>query len=368
MVKVALEQKHEYDLASGLAGVLLMEAYFHYRWPDEQRRRNIEALVGHLIEAVSGQEMPVSLWGGLVGVVYAFEFLAGVAPELVPSEIGEFVADVDELLIQYLGNSAQSRQYDLISGMTGIGAYALMRTDAGAGQHLYLAVERELYRSAADTEFGPLWLKTDADKNPLTAPFAGRPVVDLGIAHGVPGVILLLSAGVRESLGSGDRLRSLVERLERCRLPGADSTYGYFHPQASEDPSRVAWCYGDLSVAFSLAGAAQVLEDGDLRKRAHALIARRLARPEESYEIHDHGLCHGTAGVLHLLRKMRGADELLAPHASALHARLSNDGEHTGIYHVQPDLLDGMAGVLLAMNDGPSRGRFHWDTCYSFGF
>jgi lantibiotic modifying enzyme len=369
VVKVAFEQKHKYDLASGMAGVLLMEAYFYHRWPSDARRRNIENAVGNLIESVSNEDMPISLWCGLVGVVYAFEFLAGVAPELISTEVTGFIDDVDDLLIQYLNNPGHARQYDLISGITGIGAYALMRTNPNAAKNLYSAVERELSRSASETDFGRLWVKADTANNLLTAPFADQPVVDLGIAHGAPGVVLLLSAGVRENLGSGAHLQALVERLKQCRLgTSAASAFGYFYPQASDAPSRVAWCYGDLSMAFCFASTADVLGDSDLRAYAQDLLARRLEQPLSSYEIHDNGLCHGNAGVLHLLRKMAGADERLASYASAIQLGLLRDRDSPGAYHCQPDLLDGMAGALLAMNDGPSRGRFHWDTCYSFGF
>ena len=367
VIRAAIDQKHKYDLASGLAGVLLMETYFYHRWPTEMRRKNIESMVALLIEALADEEMPVSLWNGLVGVAYALEFLTASCPDIVCPHVSEFIDDVDDLLLGYLENHGETRQYDLISGITGIGAYALTRTNRSAAKNLFVAVERELYRSLTDTGSGRTWFKRGLNRQ--TAALAAEPVIDLGIAHGAPGVVLLLCAGVRDKLITVGELPDLVNTLRRCQLPSPSySKYGYFYPESKTEASRVAWCYGDLSIAFCFASAAEVLEDGELEAFSHDMISRRMAQTEASYEIYDNGLCHGYAGLHHLLVKLSKRDPRLLSNVRTVHQRLIRDRDLNSTYHCQPGLLDGMAGVLLAMNDGASRGQYHWDTCYSLGF
>ena len=72
-------------------------------------------------------------------------------------------------------------------------------------------------------------------------------------------------------------------------------------PHTSPDRSRAAWCYGDPGVAATLwSAAARLGLDVSLARETARDAA---ARPAETCGVVDAGLCHGAAGLAHLMNR-----------------------------------------------------------------
>jgi hypothetical protein len=96
-------------------------------------------------------------------------------------------------------------------------------------------------------------------------------------------------------------LEGAVDWLWAQRLPEARE--GLFamiaEGPSSDEPSRLAWCYGDAGIAGALCAAADLLDHARLREMARVVGRRAAAREESTARVVDGGLCHGTAGLGH---------------------------------------------------------------------
>lgn len=370
VVERLLGNPSNFTLSRGMAGALLLQAQLYGQCPTDERRRNIERAVALLVDSIRHSEQPITLWTGLVGILYAFEFTRSICQDLVPAAVHEFINDLDDQLLDYLAANDATRHFDLIHGVAGIGAYALMRTDRDAAQRLYLAVEAALMASSSVSAAGRHWRTRPENMSPLaSAKSKADGHIDLGLAHGLPGVIQLMAGALRHRLAGAATsalLTQSVEALIACRSDQFVScAYGYMTPQEGVEASRVAWCYGDLSAGFALHSAGLALGRTDWSARAQQIVQDRITQAESTFLLTDLSLCHGYAGVLHLVRKLAQA----RPAYAQIIARCSQMlGDGPDESDMSPGLLEGSAGVLLAMNDGGPRGRHHWDVCLCLGF
>jgi hypothetical protein len=60
----------------------------------------------------------------------------------------------------------------------------------------------------------------------------------------------------------------------------------------------LGWCYGDLTIALTLARVGQTLERQDLVDEAKRIGLHAAMRDENSAMVKDAGICHGSAGLM----------------------------------------------------------------------
>jgi len=149
------------------------------------------------------QHQGVGLYGGLAGVGWIVEHvsdLLGMADnthrntqlEGAPEPAEDPIADIDLLILRHLERGPWIGQYDLISGLVGLGIYfleRLPREPAIRGIRLVLTRLEELAKHVLPgiTWFTPPQL---LPKRQLEVYPAGY--YNLGVAHGVPGVVQFL--------------------------------------------------------------------------------------------------------------------------------------------------------------------------------
>jgi hypothetical protein len=149
------------------------------------------------------------------------------------------LAEIDEVLLDHLDQSPGRGDYDLIEGLVGFGVSALERLPRPAA---ITCLERVVDRLAAMAEpqgGGTTWWTDPAWLPAETRAEYPRGYYNLGLAHGVPGVIGLLgqvcAAGVLQ-----DKARPLLDGavhwlLEQDGLDG----FGYWvGPGARRDKAR----------------------------------------------------------------------------------------------------------------------------------
>lgn len=311
------------SLASGRAGVALFYAYRAECIPGADDA-DAQALLEAAIEQLGEKTPTPSLYCGFTGVAWVVEHLNSlVESHRDPSaprddaEDDDPNADVDELLIGLLDESAEDAEFDLIDGMSGVGTYALERLPRPAAREILGGIVRKLVAMARQQPVGLAWPtpahRTTArrrlpnDQRPLPAP--GTPEYNLGLSHGVPGVIALLARAVSAGIAgqqAAELLCSSVEWQLSQRLPEHESgCYSDFAIEGIEPkPARCAWCYGDPGVAAALLAAADVTGDDAWRSAALA-VARKAAAQRTS--VRDAGLCHGSAGLGHTFNRLHQA-------------------------------------------------------------
>lgn len=304
------------SLSSGEAGFALLFEYLDRAHPgaghDEIARQHLEQAIDALGTSI---QMP-GLYAGFTGVAWTVEHLAGGIAEDGEEDPNQ---DVDAALLDHLRQTPWTHHFDVISGLVGFGVYALERLPRPSAVTCLERVVERLAELAQPRPEGLSWLTPDHLIPESSRAWYSGSYDNLGVAHGTPGVIALLARAVASGVAA-DRASSLlaggVSWLLAQKLPENETSvfpYGV-GPDFPSRPARTAWCYGDPGIAAVLLLAGRAAGVPDWEREAIALGRAIARRPPESCGVHDAGLCHGAAGLGHVLNRLfqaTGDPELL---------------------------------------------------------
>lgn len=268
-------------------------------------------------------------------------------------------------------------EYDLLHGLTGVGAHLLHHAPGGDALGRVLAYLVRLTRPLrTDGGTRPGWWVCH-DPHRAWSP-GGH--ANLGLAHGISGPLALLAQALRRGItvdGHTEAIGTICTWLDTWRH---DADSGPWWPRwITPDqvrtgrahqpcPLRPSWCYGTpgLARAQQLAAIAAIATRDTARQQIaeHALVGC-LSDPVQLGRISDPSLCHGWAGVFQIA--WRAARDALTPQLCTSLPRLTDvltrlgrpgQGESLG-------LLEGDAGLALALHtavhtEPPISG---WDAC-----
>ncbi|MBV8200613.1 MAG: lanthionine synthetase C family protein, partial [Acidobacteria bacterium] len=305
------------SLADGPAGKAL---FFHYLDQARPGQGHDERALAHLeaaIAATSEAATVPGLYSGFSGTAWVLEHLTGRLLEVPAPGEDDPGEEVAAALASYLEHSPWLEDYDLISGLAGLGVWAVERAPRSRGEEAVQSVTRRLGELAERRDGGITWLTppermlaSEAIRNP-------QGLYNLGVAHGVPGVIGVLGEMVAAGLApeeARELLAGAVAWLLRQVRPagsagsaGSAGRFGYsVTPGAGEapPPARLAWCYGDPGIAAALLVAARAAGEPEWERQAVATAEAAAARPRDDGGVMDGGLCHGAAGLAHLYNRI----------------------------------------------------------------
>ncbi|HZF08572.1 MAG TPA: lanthionine synthetase C family protein [Thermoanaerobaculia bacterium] len=377
------------SLAGGQAGIALFFSYLHFARPGEGHDDTAMTFLERAIEGTS--ELPVGsgLYGGFPGVAWTLEHLAGRLFDPEGEDPGEEIATV---LAEFLARSPWQGDYDLISGLVGFAVYALERLPRPGGRECLEGAIARLAETAQAMGAGPKpeellsWHTPSERVGALQAATYPEGHYNLGVAHGVPAVIGVLGEALAAGVAEPEARRLLdgaAGWVLAQRLPaGADSLFPYnTAPGIAPNPTRLAWCYGDLGIAASLLAAARTAGDPRLEAEALAIARHAAERAIAGSGVQDCGLCHGAAGVAHLFNRLYQAtgepalgaaartwyDQALARRGTAgiggYQAWLPSSADRMGdlAWMDDPGFLTGSAGIGLALLAATSAVEPGWD-------
>lgn len=280
------------SLAGGLAGAALAEWFV--------RRDHGEAvrLTNRAWEAAAARP-DRSLFSGMAGAGWLAEVIAreggegGASPELTQ----DLARLLEEEVPSWTGH------YDLVSGLVGLGVFALERAEAYGDRALLDLVVRHLLGRRRRGAHEGTWFTDPRLMPPHQVRMAPHGQTDLGVAHGVPGALAFL-AMVRRRDGASDEIDGVLRSGVTWLLARAGEHPGRRYPAVIAEPeregrgvgSRVAWCYGDLSVAAGLAQVATALGEAEWSRRAAELAREAFARDCPENGVVEGNVCHGVAG------------------------------------------------------------------------
>ncbi len=373
------------SLASGLAGQALFYAYLAISTSDEAAADRAAEFLERAADELASTPLPPHLYAGFPGVAWTMEHLQDL---LFEAEEGDEAADpileIDEALLGPLGRSPWVGEYDLIGGLAGLGVYALERLPRPTARTLLERVVDRLAELSEEMEEGSAWFTPPERLPEWQREIHNRGNYNLGVAHGLPGVVPVLAAACAAGVAV-ERARPLLESsvnwLLARRLPaGAGSCFaGSYAPWEDPSPTRLAWCYGDLGIAASLLATARALGNAEWERQAIDVALAAAAREESTSYVRDAGLCHGAAGLGHLFNRMfqETGEERLAEAARFWFERtfaFQAPGEPVAGFRAwevgtegqpgwRPDagFLEGAAGVGLALLGAVSGIETAWD-------
>ena len=350
--------RRDASLSSGSAGLAVCNAQI--AWTRRDRRAVGTALtrLEEAIDVLATEPLTSSLYSGFTGIAWAAE----TVDRLLGAEGEDRNGDIDEALTSLLRRYPDQAPYDLVHGLTGLGVYALARWPRPAAAQCLLGVVEQLARRARHDRDGVYWWTPPTWKGPQRERYQPGGV-DLGVAHGMAGVIPFLARVHRVGLAQ-QTVRALLDGAVRWLLAHmVDTVSGPTAPCFVADdiepgPARSAWCYGDPGVAVALLLAARDVGEPAWEAVATALAMGAANRPPDQSGVVDAGLCHGSAGLAHLFNRMyqMTSEPVLADAARFWVERTLEEPACKG-----PGLLEGAAGVALALEAASTTAEPVWD-------
>ena len=228
-----------FGLAQGYAGLAVMAGYADRCFPGTDWD-----VVGHqfLSLAARGAEAssyrPAGLWAGLSGLAFAAWYLSRDG-----ARYGKLLGSVEDVLLPQVADLAEAlqrerggvrvSQFDLISGLSGVGAYLLCRQEEGRAAQLLETVMRALIDLVREEEPLPRWhtpARWLGDEQLVRAYPHGN--LNCGLAHGIPGPLAMLALAYHQGValdGAAEAIDRLAGWLSESRC---DDAWGVNWPNA----------------------------------------------------------------------------------------------------------------------------------------
>lgn len=375
------------SLARGDAGTGLFLGWLARAMPHSGCREAAHRFLSSAAESLGQGVHDLSLFNGATGAAWALQKAGDLGFDLHAAEL---LADTDRNLAAAWSLEAwpEDASLDLVSGLAGQLLYCAHRGAAGvalAQRGVDLLAQR-----ATRCGIGVHWrehpeqiapaglLRGLPEGSPLRASLQAaieafpRGRINLGVAHGTPGVVGALAGLANCGARSARPLLDAAANglVAQRREAGRETAFGHFAGDEAE--SRCGWCYGDPGVAMQLVHAGRVLRRDDLMEAAIDTALRAARRPAASAGVVDAGLCHGSAGLAHLygrLHQVLGQPELLQAarywlRRTVRDAQVWRDGDAEGAvstFHHE-GLLEGLAGTGLALLASLTDDDPNWDS------
>lgn len=273
------------------------------------------------------------------------------------------------------GATPEMKEFDVIRGLAGLGAYHLKRHRDHPVTAEVLTYLIRLTEPRPQEPGLPAWWTRVAPNGNVSPDYPGGHG-NFGMAHGIASVLALLSLSLLDG-PAVPGTREAVERIcawnDNWRQEDATGPWWpgfitldqarrhHIHPALRPRPS---WCYGIAGTARAQQLAGRALADTARQHSAEHAMLTTLQAPRQLDTLTETGLCHGTAGLLQSAWRMAAdaSTATLAAELPSLTDRLIQQLAHT--QPRAPELLDGTAGSALALhtlgtNTPPESG---WDT------
>jgi hypothetical protein len=261
------------------------------------------------------------------------------------------------------GDRPEMREFDLIRGLSGLGAYHLSRRPQHPITRRVLNYLARLTEPLPDPDpdgLPPWWTSVAPNGEPSSEFPDGHG--NLGVSHGISSALAVMSLALLRGQDTAHTVEA-IERLcvwtDHWRQGGQSTPWwpGLISPEQQHakhiNPAlrpRPSWCYGAAGIARAQQLAGLALGEPERVQAAENAILAAVRDPGQLDQVAELGLCHGTAGLLHCTWRIAtdSSDPTIAAQLPSLAERLMTVLEQRA--RQEPDLLDGTTGAALALH------------------
>ena len=292
-------------LLNGLAGKLLflwqLSLYDESLVDEDGFAKKLEFLQENLNQVVG--YAPFS--AGLLGIGWLIEYMN-------QSQMGEYdvelCQEIDEILLQGLCAGEWRGEIEMVLGLGGYAIYAARRRELMTKSKFFDRI-LNFYEQSATSISGDMvsWSQPYESVYRLDKQNEFVQEYNLGLAHGVPGIIAALLP-ILDCEQLRDRAESLISKSCNWLLYQQQDfkKYGsYFSTLTSTNKlSRLGWCYGDLTIALTLCRSGVTLNRSCLTEKGIEIGLHSASRDPKSSIIKDAAICHGSVGLYLIFKKL----------------------------------------------------------------
>jgi lantibiotic modifying enzyme len=338
----------------GLGGSSGMALFFAAVAQATNEPRHHAALHAYMKRAAQADTTPsTGLFSGLDGLLAASSYAIFAEPRYgaLSKRCADTLSQLDKNIFGPFEPAAVMYDYDLIGGSAGkaLASSVICEKDAAHTDRL-----RRMCDHLA-------WLLADPIrwKCPHPRILTGFSWNDLGMAHGVAGMIATLSLVAPEEKRYLQAINAGCQFLIENRYPGERLDWPASVSGDERLPSRSGWCYGSPGCA-----AALILGAGRLGNKHYETMGLKALHdvctsPIEEWRISDYALCHGFAGnaILFLRIGLYTGDSLVLSSGIRLLDRILDAYDPAIPFGYRPEnresppstLLTGAAGIALTL-------------------
>lgn len=378
-------QPQPQSLAGGHAGVALLQTERAYSSPANW-------VIAHTwLSAAASDDLNGGPSAGLFFGVPALAFVTRAAAEGTGSyqrAFAELDAATHDLTRTRLaaaharidtGQRPRLAEFDLIRGLTGLGAYHLLHSPAHDTTAAVLEYLVRLTQPLPADDGLPGWW---TDHGPTGEPAAEYPGGhgNFGMAHGITGPLALLALAMRRGVvvdGHTDAISRICAWLDLWQQPHPSGpwwprtiTLTEAHTDTCDQsgPLQPSWCYGTPGIARALQLAALATGDAGRQRTAETALTGCLKDPDQLARIVDPSLCHGAAGLLQTT--WRAAHDAATGEVAGYLGILATVLRRQLNRQLRPgplslEFLEGHTGAALVLHSAATATapRSNWDTC-----
>lgn len=319
-------------LSNGFPGLLLLFTTLDELYPDEEWDIPSHALVIKIKELIeAGSVANLSLFGGLAGCCYAIQAASrgNTRYQRLTEKLNDQLYTMaQEFYLQPLQEKCKLKLpctpdlYDPISGLTGLCTVALQTHHLESSRSFLDKCLKLCMALTQELPIGPYkvpgWYVprhyqfTEQDKNNYP-----RGNFNLGLAHGIPSVLALLSLTYLQGIileGQKEAIQKIVDWIQAKGKSFDGFIYWESRCSFEEEVLRSAslftespvegWCYGTPGVARTIYLAGKALKNPELQKFAFEAFLGTFSRIDITTHYSSPTFCHGLSGMLTLSRLM----------------------------------------------------------------
>ena len=290
-------------LLDGNFGTLLFLYYYADYTKEKKYTQLAEQVLDKLLTQLESNLFGFSYASGYAGIFYLFHFLQ--EKKSINFDFTDSEAIIENYIIKHAGDCMQMNDFDYLHGSLGVALYFLKKNP----EHPFLREFIDFIYNKA--EKGSLnqtvkW-KTPYGWPELTYDY------HLSLSHGMTSMVIFLCRLLKLETfsASNDCLTMLEGCMNYILLQEIDHTqYGSYFPNKSLEnnpspiQSRLAWCFGDLGIAWALWQSGSTLNNRQWQDKAVEIMeyATQRVNREQTF-VSDCGICHGSAGIAMMFRR-----------------------------------------------------------------
>jgi len=371
---------HDASLMYGQSGIEL----FNFHFLRYTGQADFESLMGRSIENIAEKSFLMydnpTFCFGRSGINWFFSHLAKY--ELLSVEDLQYLCDDSDNLKELALALLDQDNYDFLHGASGI-VYYFLKSESRVDERFYKFFFEGIDKISDKGSIRNVPPYYNIENRRLqTDQF------NIGLAHGLPNLIKIGMECVHRDICISEST-NLVKRAIDFLIANVntDQSRSFFSSlivkgKAPSNFSRLAWCYGDLSLAFILYQASLLLKDKELEQFSLNILVRSTKRLDTKETlVYDAGICHGSAGIAHIYNKIwtltnnpefEDAGQYWIKKTlefiddTDLHTGALKYNSHSNGFSRDQYLLEGSAGIGLVLLSYLSHD-FSWDECLLLG-
>jgi len=295
----------DFSLLSGAAGQILFHFYHSRVFNNNRSNDKAMELINHIFDHFNSTPLGYTFSSGLAGIGWLIEFIEQQG--FIQCDTDDIIGQLDDLIYNTMIAEIKAGEFDYLHAAGGMVLYYLTRkNNKKINSYISDYVDHLndvcIWENDACKWFSAIRLSDGTEEN----------ACNLSMSHGLASIIAVLNRIYKRNINVGktEKLISGSVRYLLSVMQSTDEFSSYFpdivyQKEHKGQTSRMAWCYGDMGIGISLLDIAHTMNNKEWETIAIKVLLNCTKRRDlEKNHVLDACLCHGSAGLAHLLNRL----------------------------------------------------------------